>query len=84
MVFTSLAIISVVSSSSIQSFGGDNLCIIFWFTGSFYMGHKITGGFGIAFFRFISLIHQETFFKFGASFFIKVIATFQVMFYTGK
>ena len=83
-VFTLLTILSIISSSSIKSLGGDNLCTFYWFSGSLYIGHRLIGGFGIALFRFISLIHQTTFVRYGAQFFIKVILVYQVMFYAGN
>ena len=83
-IFTTLSIISIFSSLSIHHFGGEYTCLVFWFSGSFYIGHKIIGGFGIALFRFISLIHQGTFLRIGASRFIKIILTYQTIFYAGK
>ena len=82
-IFTTLTIISIFSSLSIHHFGGDYTCFVFWFSGMFYVAHKIIGGFGIALFRFISLVHQGTFLRLGASRCIKVILTYQVIFYAG-
>ena len=51
IVFTTLTVASVLFSSSIYDIGGDPACLLFWFAGSFFVGHQIISGFGIAVFR---------------------------------
>ena len=84
MVFTTLTIASVFQSSSVHEIGGEQTCLVFWFAGSFYVGHKIIGGFGITMFRFISLIHCTKFFRIGAMQLVKAILIYQSIFYGGK
>ena len=84
LVFTTLTIASVFQSSSVHEIGGEQTCLVFWFAGSFYVGHKIIGGFGITMFRFISLIHCTKFFRIGAMQLVKAILIYQSIFYGGK
>ena len=84
MVFTTLTIASVFLSLSVYEIGGEQTCLVFWFAGSFYLGHKIIGGFGITIFRFISLIHSSNFFHIGAMRLVKAILIYQAIFYGGK
>ena len=84
MVFTTLTIASVFLSLSVYEMGGEQTCLVFWFAGSFYVGHKIIGGFGITIFRFISLIHSSNFFHIGAMRLVKAILIYQAIFYGGK
>ena len=83
-VFTTLTIASVFLSSSAYEIGGEQTCLVFWFAGIFYVGHIIIGGFGIAIFRFISLIHSAKFLRIGAKKLVKAILIYQSIFYGGK
>ena len=82
MVFTTLTIASVFLSLSVYEIGGERACIVFWFAGSFFVGHQVIGGFGITIFRFISLIHSTI--HIGAMRLVKAILIYQAIFYGGK
>ena len=84
MVFTTLTIASVFLNSPVYEIGGEQTCLVFWFAGIFYVGHIIIGGFGIAIFRFISLIHSAKFLRIGAKRLVKAILIYQSIFYGGK
>jgi hypothetical protein len=84
LIFATLTITSVFLSLSVYEIGGEQTCLVFWFAGSFYVGHKIIGGFGIAIFRFISLIHCATFLRIGGWRLVKAILIYQSIAYGGK